>query len=479
MAWRVLEAVGDGAYADLALDREFKRQPMPALDRAMATEISYGAIRMRRRLDGWIDRFGKVPAQRQPPRLRWLLHVGLQQLLAMDRVPASAAVSTAVELAKKERLASLAPVVNGLLRSAARAIAAGEQLPLPENPQARLALEQSWPDWLVQELWGCIGAERTQNLAKASNLTPSLDLRVNALRSTVDEVLAAFAQVGVLAAPLPDQAFGLTLLQRTGPLNELPGYREGLWCVQDRAAQTIAPLLDPKPGQRVLDACAAPGGKTTHLAELMADKGEVLAIDRSAVRLERLRENAQRLGLRSIRTEVADAVALDQLEQQGQLFDRVLLDVPCSGLGTLGRHADARWSLKAEMLAELVELQRQMLQQGAKLLAPGGRLVYATCTLHPAENQGQIQQFLQGQPQWQLLETEQTFWPDAEHGGDGFYGALLGYPGGGGGGSPTGAGGGANEGAGAGAAASGGGAAEGGGAISGASLGAASGAGAP
>ena len=135
------------------------------------------------------------------------------------------------------------------------------------------------------------------------------------------------------------------------------------------------------------------------------------------MRLERLRENAQRLGLRSIRTEVADAVALDQLEQQGQLFDRVLLDVPCSGLGTLGRHADARWSLKAEMLAELVELQRQMLQQGAKLLAPGGRLVYATCTLHPAENQGQIQQFLQGQPQWQLLETEQTFWPDAEHGG--------------------------------------------------------------
>ena len=347
MAWRVLEAVGDGAYADLALDREFKRQPMPALDRAMATEISYGAIRMRRRLDGWIDRFGKVPAQRQPPRLRWLLHVGLQQLLAMDRVPASAAVSTAVELAKKERLASLAPVVNGLLRSAARAIAAGEQLPLPEDPQARLALEQSWPDWLVQELWGCIGAERTQNLVKASNLTPSLDLRVNALRSTVDEVLAAFAQVGVLAAPLPNQAFGLTLLQRPGPLNELPGYREGLWCVQDRAAQTIAPLLDPKPGQRVLDACAAPGGKTTHLAELMADKGEVLAIDRSAVRLERLRENAQRLGLRSIRTEVADAVALDQLEQQGQLFDRVLLDVPCSGLGTLGRHADARWSLKA------------------------------------------------------------------------------------------------------------------------------------
>ncbi|WP_461564307.1 16S rRNA (cytosine(967)-C(5))-methyltransferase [Synechococcus sp.] len=445
VAWRVLEAVGDGAYADLALEREFKRQPLPALDRAMATEISYGAIRMRRRLDCWIDRFGKVPALRQPPRLRWLLHVGLQQLLAMDRVPASAAVSTAVDLAKRERLASLAPVVNGVLRSAARAIAAGEQLPLPENPQARLALEQSWPDWLVNELWSSIGAERTQNLAAASNITPALDLRVNPLRSTVEEVLAAFAQVGVLAAALPNQACGLTFLQRPGPLTQLPGYKEGHWCVQDRAAQTIAPLLDPQPGQRVLDACAAPGGKTTHLAELMGDKGELIALDRSASRLERVRENALRLGHTCIRTAVADAVALDELEKQGQLFDRVLLDVPCSGLGTLARHADARWGLKAEMLPELVELQRQLLEQGARLLAPGGRLVYATCTLNPSENQQQVQRFLQGYPNWQLLEPENTFWPSAELGGDGFYGALLGNSGGGG--STTGAGGGGTGGA--------------------------------
>ena len=174
-----------------------------------------------------------------------------------------------------------------MLRSAARAIAAGEQLPLPANPKARLALEQSWPDWLVNELWSSIGAERTQNVAAASNITPALDLRVNPLRSTVEEVLAAFAQVGVLAAALPNQACGLTFLQRPGPLTQLPGYKEGHWCVQDRAAQTIAPLLDPQPGQRVLDACAAPGGKTTHLAELMGDKGELIALDRSASRLER------------------------------------------------------------------------------------------------------------------------------------------------------------------------------------------------
>ena len=454
MAWRVLEAVGDGAYADLALEREFKRQPLAGLDRALATEISYGAIRMRRHLDGWVDRFGKVPALRQPPRLRWLLHVGLQQLLVMDRVPASAAVSTAVELAKRERLASLAPVVNGVLRSAARAIAAGEQLPLPEAPQARLALEQSWPDWLVAELWHAIGAERTQALAKASNQTPALDLRVNILRISVAELLESFKQAGVQAAAIPGYPFAITLQQKPGQLSQLPGYKEGQWCVQDRAAQLIAPLLDPKPGERVLDACAAPGGKTTHLAELMADKGEVIALDRSAARLERLRENAIRLGLSSISTSVADATALDAAISHGQLFDCILLDVPCSGLGTLARHADARWAITAAMLPELVELQHRLLEQAAALLAPGGRLVYATCTVHPAENGDQVKQFLKDRPQWHLLKPEQTFWPDPEEGGDCFYGALLAYSGGGG--STTGAGGGVIAGAALGAGVSGG-----------------------
>ena len=167
MAWRVLEAVGDGAYADLALERELKRQNLSPRDRALATELAYGAIRQRRRLDAWLDRLGKVPAAKQPPRLRWLLHIGLQQLLAMDRVPASAAVSTAVELAKRQRLQRLAPVVNGVLRAGVRALEAGETLPLPSDPKQRCALEHSLPDWLVAELWGQIGPERTEALAAA------------------------------------------------------------------------------------------------------------------------------------------------------------------------------------------------------------------------------------------------------------------------------------------------------------------------
>ena len=425
VAWRVLEAVGDGAYADLALERELRRQPLAPLDRGLATELAYGAIRQRRQLDGWLDRLGKVPASRQPPRLRWLLHVGLQQLLAMDRVPASAAVGTAVELAKRQRLAPLAPVVNGLLRSAARAIAAGERLQSPSNPIARLAFEQSLPDWLVQELWQQLGPERTIALAEASNQIPSIDLRINPLRSSRGAVLDAFTAAGLAVAPLVDQPQGISLMQRPGPLPQLPGYPEGHWCVQDRAAQLIAPLLDPKPGMRVLDACAAPGGKATHLAELMQNQGELLALDCAAGRLERVRANALRLGLSCVRTEEGDATNLPSLEGQ---FDRVLLDVPCSGLGTVARHADDRWGLTPQTIPELVRLQGALLDQGARLLKPGGRLVYATCTVHPAENQQQIAAFLGRHPSWRCEGEALELWPTPGVGGDGFYAVALTNP---------------------------------------------------
>ena len=423
VAWRVLEAVGDGAYADLALERELKRQPLPPRDRALATELAYGAIRQRRQLDAWLDRYGKVPAAKQPPRLRWLLHIALQQLLFADRVPSSAAVSTAVELAKRQRLLKLAPVVNGVLRAVVRALEAGESLPLPAEPKQRLALEQSLPDWLVNELWQCIGPERTTALAQAANRIPSLDLRVNPLRTTLEQQLQALAAAGIEAQAIADLPQGISLMGRPGSLTQLPGFAEGHWCVQDRAAQRIAPLLDPQPGQRVLDACAAPGGKATHLAELMADQGEVLALDRAPARLEQVQANAERLGLRCIHTEAADATALEAFEPEG--FDRVLLDVPCSGLGTLARHVDARWSLKPAAIGQLSVLQNQLLEQGARLVRPGGRLVYATCTVHPSENRQLVDAFLARHSNWRLHSDMLELWPSPEQPGDGFFAAVL------------------------------------------------------
>ncbi|HYP03125.1 MAG TPA: methyltransferase domain-containing protein, partial [Cyanobium sp.] len=232
--------------------------------------------------------------------------------------------------------------------------------------------------------------------------------------------------------PLPGAPQGLTLLQRPGELRALPGYAEGHWCVQDRSAQRIAPLLEPLPGALVLDACAAPGGKTTHLAELIGDRGEVWAVDRSEARLRRVAANAERLGLTAIRCLAADATDLLSLRPEWRSrFDRILLDVPCSGLGTLARHADARWRIDPASIEELVALQGRLLEGLAPLLAPGGRLVYATCTVHPRENGELIDAFLATRPQLARV-LEQQWWPgesaaegEASAGGDGFYAAVL------------------------------------------------------
>ncbi|MGA0989983.1 MAG: methyltransferase domain-containing protein, partial [Vulcanococcus sp.] len=237
---------------------------------------------------------------------------------------------------------------------------------------------------------------------------------------------AALAAAGVAAEPIEGLPMGLTIKGRSGDLRHLPGYDEGHWCVQDRSAQRIAPLLDPKPGERVLDACAAPGGKSTHLAELMGDQGQVLALDRGEARLRRVARNSERLGLGCIETRHGDAVELasEAPELLGQ-FDALLIDAPCSGLGTLARHADARWRIAPAAIEGLVTLQRQLLEGLLPLLKPAGRLVYATCTVHPEENGELLEAFLKDHPQ---LRLEQSFqlWPgQLDGGGDGFFAARI------------------------------------------------------
>lgn len=427
IAWEVLEAVAAGAYADVALERALRGQILSAADRGLITELAYGAIRQRRCLDAWLDRLGRVPAQKQPPRLRWLLHLGLYQLLCMERIPASAAVNTSVELAKRHGLNRLAPVVNGLLRSALRAREAGDALLLPEDPALRLALQQSLPDWFCRELLQWCGLEQAQKVAKACNQVPPLDLRVNRLRSTPDAVKAALEATGLSVESIPGCPDGLQVLSHGGDLRQWPGYDTGHWCVQDRAAQWVAPLLEPQPGDRILDACAAPGGKATHLAELIGNAGEVWAIDRSAGRLQRVATNAARLGTTCVQALAADATELLTHKPQWLgSFQRILLDAPCSGLGTLARHADARWRVSGQRVAELVPLQEKLLEAMVPLLAPGGTMVYATCTIHPAENREQIAAFQRTHPEFKL-RLEQQRWPDPQ-GGDGFYAAVMQSP---------------------------------------------------
>lgn len=456
-AWQVLLAVAAGAYADAALERQLARQPLSPPDRALATELAYGAIRQRRLLDAWLSALGRVPAERQPPKLRWLLHVGLYQLLFSARIPPAAAVSTSVELARAGGLERLAPVVNGLLRTVLRrrqgaAADPWAGLELPADPAASLALRHSLPDWLAAALLTWLPPDRAEAFARTCNTPPPLDLRCQPLRCDRPSLLAAFAAAGLSAEALPACPQGLTLRERPGHLRSLCGYEQGWWSVQDRHAQRIVPLLGIAAGQRVLDACAAPGGKTTQIAELLQGHGELWAVDRSEARLQRVAINAERLGLQQgLQLLAADAAELASLQPRwlGH-FDRILLDAPCSGLGTLARHADARWRLQPDAIEELVALQAALLRGLLPLLAPQGRLVYATCTVHPRENGEQIRALLAQEPSLRLTH-EQQWWPGSAEGsgavadagdsagdgggvsagdglGDGFYAAVLERP---------------------------------------------------
>tara|TARA_Y100001968_G_scaffold314963_2_gene341026 strand:- start:23766 stop:25100 length:1335 start_codon:yes stop_codon:yes gene_type:complete len=424
-AWDVLRAVSAGAYADVALDRAIKKYSLIELDRSLATELAYGSIRYRYLLDSWIDYLAKVPAIKQPPLLRWLLHLGLYQILYMQRIPVSAAINTTVELAKGSQLNKLTSVVNGFLRSVSRHLIEGKFPPVPLKTSKRISLQNSLPDWLVEELMNIFAEKEVEEIAKASNKIPVFDLRVNRLKTSPEIILKQFKKVGIGVDIIDDFPDALQLKAGLGDLRKWPGYELGHWCIQDRSSQWVAPLLDPQQGDRVLDACSAPGTKATHIAELIANKGEVWAVDRSPSRLKLVSENAARLGAESIKVLAADSRKLLDIKPEWKgFFQRILVDAPCSGLGTLARNPDARWRMTPRKIEDLVTLQRQLLEGVLPLLSPGGRIVYSTCTIHPDENYRQVEEFARDNLRVRLKYQQQIL-PNIGKSGDGFYAAIF------------------------------------------------------
>ena len=399
LAFQGLKAVHRGAYADVALSRIMPKV-IPDMDRRLLTELLYGSVRRQRTLDALIDQFAKKPADQQPPDLRTLLHLGLYQLRYLQQIPDAAAIFTTVELAKDNRLSGLSGFVNGLLRQYARAAAAADDpLQLPPDPIQRLGVLYSYPDWIVQVWTDQLSFEETEKLCQYCNQSPSIDLRINPLVTDRDTVQSQLAQVGVISRSLPHLPQALRIEGKMGPIPQLPGFQEGWWTVQDASAQLVGHLLNPQPGTIALDVCAAPGGKTTHMAELMQNQGVIWGCDRTPSRLRKLKQNLQRLGINTVQIWTGDS---RQLPDQIPLAEYILVDAPCSGLGTLHRHADARWRQTPEKVKELSALQLDLLQASASRVKPGGNLLYATCTLHPQENENVIQKFLANFPHWQI-----------------------------------------------------------------------------
>ena len=419
-----LRDVHKGAYADVALDRAIRKVDLPDNERRLVTELVYGSVRRQRTLDAIIDSLAKKKSHQQPLLLRSILHLGLYQLQFQERIPPSAAVNTTVQLAKDNGFSGLSGFVNGLLRRYIRlgegkrdggeGVERGEgeenkknqiiPIELPDKESERLGILYSFPDWIVNVWIEQFGFSETEKLCEWMNRTPSIDLRVNQLSSSVEQVEAALQERGISSQRLPNLPHALRLLSSAGAIKNLPGFNQGWWTVQDSSAQLVSYLLNPQQNEVIIDACAAPGGKTTHIAELMGDTGKIFACDRTESRLRKLQQNTQRLNIKSIEICIGDSRELNQFVNQldKQLADKVLLDVPCSGLGTLHRHADARFRQTPENIQELSILQGELLLNTSTFVKDSGSLVYSTCTLHPAENEGVIKSFLESNPNWEI-----------------------------------------------------------------------------
>ncbi|ADB52139.1 16S rRNA (cytosine(967)-C(5))-methyltransferase RsmB [Conexibacter woesei] len=415
----------DGAYADRALAGEARRAGLDARDHAFAMALAFGAVQRRRTLDHVIERLARRPVGQLDPPVRDALRLGLLQLLFLGGVAPHAAVDQSVELAK----AAGGPgykLVNAVLRRGARE---GPRIlaQLDDRSPHGAALLHSVPDWIAALWWDALGAEEARALLARVNEPAETALRVNTLAADPAAVAAELGERGVAVRPAALEGIPLDeglVVDSAFDVRSDPLFASGALVAQSRAAMAAARLLAPAPGARVLDLCAAPGGKATHLAALVGAAGaagEVVAVERHEGRAEALRETCERLRAGGIvRVETGDAA---QPRDPGDHFDAVLVDPPCSGLGTLQGRPDLRWRASAEAIGELSRLQGRILAAGAAALRPGGALLYATCTISPRENEQVVDAFLAAHDGFERVSTRQL--TPSRDDTDGFFLALL------------------------------------------------------
>ena len=380
---RVLE---EGAYSNLVLSKELNREDIDNKDKGLITEIVYGTLRRKRTLDVLIGNFVKDINTLDITVLN-ILRVAIYQMYFLDKVPEYAACNEAVEEAKEISLEA-SKLVNGILRNYIRD---EKEIVVPGNRIDEIAYKFSFQPWMIRLFIKQYGEERTMRIMAGLNETPKVTVRVNEFKSNFDEVYEKLEEMGYsieegYACPEAIAINGGKGIEN----NEL--FKEGLITVQDESAMLVAPLLDLNEGEKVLDLCAAPGGKTTHIAELLANTGEVLAFDLHENKLSLIEENAKRLGLNNIICKAMDARKLNS--EYICYADKVLIDVPCSGLGIIRKKPEIKWNKTRQDLRDLVEVQKDIMENAWQYLKPGGILLYSTCTLNKEENEDNLKWFL-------------------------------------------------------------------------------------
>jgi len=441
---------------DVLLERALAQCSFDSRERALTVELTYGVLRRRATIDWRLKPVLDKPLLRLPVPVQMVLRLGAYQLLFLDRIPQSAAVNESVNLTKAFT-GTIGRDWSGFVNAVLRAFLRHPPEPWPSmdhDAAQALAVRYSVPDWLSHRWVKRLGLASAERACEGASVAPPLTLRVNQLVTTRESLLDTFAQAGIVANPTSVSPLGI-LLQEGGPVPSLPGFHEGAFYVEDEAAQLIPILLDPQPGDIVLDACAAPGGKSTHVAALMQNKGIVYAVDRKETRLDLVRSNCRRLGVQivvpivgdirqsrewfpMIKTATSSSVKKARVGEPS--IDRILVDAPCSGLGVLRRHPEAKWRKGEQMLIRHQALQCQILEAVAPCLRPGGVLVYSTCSTEPEENEDVIERFRRAHAEFQRESVVSWLPPVAqgfvtEHGAlstvgnrfsmDGFYAVRL------------------------------------------------------
>lgn len=403
----------DKAYSNITLDKIFADYDLDNKDKSLATALVYGVLDRKITIDYIISKFSKTPLKKMSPMTIEAIRIGIYQIYFLERIPESAAVNESVNIIKRSKESRNSGFVNAVLRNAIR-----NPLSLPEGDSAEeLSVRYSCPKWIIESFISDYGVEDTKELLKESLLSPPVVIRVNTLKTTEDELITLLENSGVKA--LKTDIKNALKIEGGIDIKNNPYYKDGYFYVQDSASQTAVSKLEVKPCEKVLDICAAPGGKSFTMALLMENKGEIVACDLYEHRVMLIKRSAKRLCLDIIKTEVSDATKVNENFSE---FDAVLCDVPCSGLGVLRRKPEIKYK-ETEDFKEIEEIQRKILNNSATYLKNGGRLLYSTCTLRKAENEDMVKEFLEQNPNFTLV-YEHTFMPHKDN-TDGFYCALI------------------------------------------------------